>query len=89
MKVLSALAAIEFRVGSVSRERNSLIVASRDGEGIPTQVYVRPQDALEIFRAVFLSRAALGFLLLFPLYWWRARRELVISDHHAANNPWK
>jgi hypothetical protein len=89
MKVVSALAVIEFRVGAVTRARNSLVVASRAGQGIPTEVYVRPQDALEMLKAVFLSRAGLGFLLLFPLYWWRARREPAIADHHAANNPWK
>jgi hypothetical protein len=89
MKVVNALAAIEFRVGSITRESNSLVVASRAGQGVPTQVYVRPQDVLQILKAVFMSRAALGFLLLFPLYWWRARREPAIADHHATNNPWK
>jgi hypothetical protein len=89
MKVLSALATVDFRVGSIARERNTLIVSSRTGEGIPTVVNVRPQDVMEMLGAFFRSRGALGFLCLFPLYWWRARREPVVSAHHAANNPWQ
>jgi hypothetical protein len=88
MKVVSALATVDFRVGSIARERNALIVTSVPG-GIPTQVHVRPQDVLELLAALFRSRGGLGFLLLFPLYWWRARREPVVSAHRAANNPWQ
>jgi hypothetical protein len=89
MKVVSALANVDFRVGSIARERNALIVASHPGDGIPTQVTVRPQDMLELLAALFRSRGALGFLCLFPLYWWRARREPEVSAHRAANNPWQ
>jgi hypothetical protein len=89
MKVVNALAVIDFRVGSITRDGNALVVASRTGQGIPTEVYMRPADALEILKAVCRSRAALGFLLLFPLFWWRARKELTVASHQAANNPWK
>jgi hypothetical protein len=88
MKVVSALATVDFRVGSVARERNALVVTSLPG-GIPTQVNVRPQDVLELLAALFRSRGAMGFLFLFPLYWWRARREPAVSAHRAANNPWQ
>jgi hypothetical protein len=88
MKVVSALATVDFRVGSTARERNCLVVSSKAGEGIATQVYVRPQDVLELLGAVCRSSAGLGFILLFPLYWWRARREPVVESHRAANNPW-
>ncbi|MGC2032741.1 MAG: hypothetical protein WA642_22180 [Steroidobacteraceae bacterium] len=89
MKVVSPLATVDFRVGRVARERNALVVSSRTGDSIPTQVYVRPQDVLELLGALCRSRAGLGFICLFPLYWWRARREPVVSAHRAANNPWK
>lgn len=89
MKVVSPLATVDFRVGRVTRERNALVVSSRTGDSIPTQVYVRPQDVLELLRALCGSRAGLGFFCLFPLYWWRARREPVVSAHRAANNPWQ
>jgi hypothetical protein len=89
MKVVSALATVDFRVGSIARDRNALRVSSRAGEGIATEVYVRPQDALEFLKALCLSRSGLGFICLFPLYWWRARREPVIVPHRAANNPWQ
>ena len=89
MKVVNALAAIDFRVGSITRDGNALVVASRTDQGIPTQVYVRPADALEMLKALCRSRAALGFLLLFPLFWWRARKEPAVAPHQAANNPWK
>ena len=89
MKVVSALAAVDFRVGSVARERNALVVSSRTGDSIPTQVYVRPQDVLELLKALCRSRGGIGFICLFPLYWWRARREPVVSAHRDANNPWQ
>lgn len=89
MKVVSALATVDFCVGSIARERNALLVTSRKGDSIPTQVYVRPQDILEMLGALFRSRGALGFLCLFPLYWWRASREPIVSAHRAANNPWQ
>ncbi len=89
MKVASALATVDFRIGSIARERNALIVTSHIGDSIPTQVNVRPQDVLELLAALCRSRGALGFICLFPLYWWRARREPVVSAHHAANNPWQ
>jgi hypothetical protein len=89
MKVVSGLATVDFRVGSIVRERNTLLVSSRTGEGIPTQVHVRPQDIVELFKALCRSRGGLGFLCLFPLYWWRARNEPVIANHRAANNPWQ
>jgi hypothetical protein len=76
-------------VGRVTRERNALVVSSRTGDSIPTQVYLRPQDVLELLRALCRSRAGLAFICLFPLYWWRARHEPVISAHRAANNPWQ
>jgi hypothetical protein len=88
VKVVSALATVDFRVGTVVRDGNALLVSSKTGEGIPTQVYVRPQDALELLKAVCRSGSGLGFILLFPLYWWRGRREPKIAPHHAANDPW-
>jgi hypothetical protein len=88
MKVVSALATVDFRVGIIARDRNTLVVTSRPG-GIPTQVNVRPRDVLELLAALFRSRGGLGFICLFPLYWWRARREPEVSAHHAANNPWQ
>ncbi len=89
MKVVSPLATVDFRVGSIVRERNALVVSSRSGDSIPTQVYVRPQDVLEMLKALCRSRTGLGFVFLFPLYWWRARREPVVAAHRAANNPWQ
>lgn len=89
MKVVSGLATVDLRVGSIARDGNALVVSSRAGEGIPTQVTVRPQDVIELLKALCGSRKALGFICLFPLYWWRARREPVISSHRAANDPWQ
>jgi hypothetical protein len=89
MKVVSGLATVDLRIGSIARAGNALVVSSRAGEGIPTQVTVRPQDVIELCKAVCRSRGALGYMCLFPLYWWRARREPVNSSHRAANNPWQ
>jgi hypothetical protein len=89
MKVVSALATVDFRIGSITRAGNALVVSSRAGDSIPTEVYVRPQDILELLKALCRSRGGLGFICLFPLYWWRARREPVVSPHRAANNPWQ
>ncbi|MDA5192688.1 hypothetical protein [Govanella unica] len=92
MKVISPLADLDVEVGSITREGNMLVVKSAEGKGIPTTVYIKPQDALTLLRAIFGSRSAVGFLLLFPLYWWRARKggEEAVADHDNSdlNNPW-
>jgi hypothetical protein len=96
VKVVSKLADIEFQVGTVRREGNELVVANPPGHGIATQVYVRPSDVLEVLKAVLLSRAGLVFVLAFPLFWWRARKESRNSTSNRAgpggnaslNKPW-
>ena len=58
MKVVSALATVDFRIGSIARERNALIVAGRPDDSIPTQVTVRPQDILELLAALLMRLIA-------------------------------
>jgi hypothetical protein len=57
---------------------------------------VRPSDVLEVLKAVLLSRAGLVFVLAFPLFWWRARKESRNSTSNrdgpggnaSINKPW-
>ena len=94
MRVTSSLADIEFRVGEISRQGDSLVISSGVGSTIDTQIHVSPQDARATLRQVLLSRAAWTFLLglLVPSSQtatvgdeevWQARRQGT-----GVNKPW-
>ncbi len=87
MKVVSQLANLDFQVGDIRREGNRLVVTSAEGKGIPTTVYIRPSDTLQVVKAVFRSASALGYVLLFPLYWYRDR-HVKVEEKGNINNPW-
>jgi len=75
MKVVSTLADLDFDIGSAERAGNALKISNRTGSGIPTSVYVRPQDVLRLVAVVLSSTGGLAFILGFPVFWWRARKD--------------
>ncbi|HUL17920.1 MAG TPA: hypothetical protein VLV29_01525 [Steroidobacteraceae bacterium] len=91
MKVTSGLADVDFTVDSISREDSHLVVrdAAR-GAGVPTVVYVSPQDIVAGLKALLRSPRALALVLTAPF-----RRQPVTPAplpgeawHDDVNNPW-
>ncbi len=87
MKVISKLANLDFEVGTIRREGNRLVITSAEGKGIPTVVHMAPKDALSMLKAAFSNTSALGFIFLFPLYYYRASKEKTETKANI-NNPW-
>lgn len=89
MRVVSGLADVEFRVGSVTREGTALVLKNRPEAGLPTVVYMQPRDAIEMLVALISTRGGLSFILLLPWLWWQARRLPEPTQSDQSNNPWK
>ncbi|WP_138379555.1 hypothetical protein [Luteithermobacter gelatinilyticus] len=89
MKVVSKLANMTLTVGRMYRDGNRLVITNEGGEGIPTKVYVHPKDVTGALKALFSSLSALGFVILFPYFYFRAGDE---KDEQVTpksmNNPW-
>ncbi len=93
MRVVSKLANMTLTVGKVYREGHKLVITNEGGEGLPTKVYVRPNDITGSLKAIFSSLSALGFLLLLPWHYFRDSGQEDTSSGLATgkdlNNPWK
>lgn len=85
MRVQSRLADVEFKFGPISREGNTLVIRSAPDQPMESTVYVSPADVMSFLGKFLTSRSALMFLLAFPLFYLRARREPAPRD---LNSPW-
>lgn len=91
MKVTSGLADVDFTVDSISREDSHLVV--RDavrGAGVPTVVYVSPQDIVAGLKALLRSPRALWLVLTAPFRRKRTPLAPISSEawYDDVNNPW-
>lgn len=75
MKVKSRLADVDFVFGSVERKKNSLVISSHPSQTMKSKVYVSPQDVLSFLGKLICSPSALLFVLGFPFFYIRARKE--------------
>lgn len=74
MKVTSKLAEVEFRIGSLRRDGNRLVIDNDPGQPMRTRVYVGTGDVVRFITCLLRSPSALLFVLGFPWFWLRARR---------------
>ena len=95
MKVVSELADIEFQVGAIARQGDTLIIESTADSTLATRVFVSPKDARAAIRRLLASPSAWGFLLRLPFTLLRAGQDNAV---HGAweerrrsvglNKPW-
>ena len=76
MRVRSKLADVEFRFGSIERKDNDLIINSHPDQPMKSRVYVSPSDVLTVIDKMVTSRAAWGFILGLPYFYWRSRKRM-------------
>ncbi len=91
MKVISALADVDFTVHSITLEDSRLVVRDEPrGAGVPTVVYVDPADIVAGVRALLKSPAALWLVLTAALRRAPPRQAAPGGDawHDQVNNPW-
>ena len=75
MKVKSRLADVDFLFGSVERKGNTLVITSHPSQTMKSKVYVSPQDVLSFLGQLIRSPSALLFVLGFPVFWFRSRKN--------------
>jgi len=90
VRVISGIADVDFNVHSISREGPYLVVRSREGEGLPTVVYMAPRDIIVGLKTLLASPRALAFVLTAPFRRRNAAEgpsggQLRRDD---VNNPW-
>lgn len=90
MKVRSKLADIEFRIGALAREGDTLVITNDPAQPMRSRVYVTAQDVLEFFRQLLRSPSALVFVLALPWFWLRGRRGVATTPAQAGapRDPW-
>ncbi|MBS0579211.1 MAG: hypothetical protein JSR36_08105 [Proteobacteria bacterium] len=92
MKVISALADVDFTVHSISREGPFLVVRDEPrGAGVPTVVYVNPADITAGLAALLKSPRALWLVLTAAFRRAPAQPPAASSAdawHDQVNNPW-
>ena len=84
MRVISQLADIDLEVGSLSRERNLIVVKTAPGIGIETRIEIGPRDAVQICKLMLRNPRVLAYVLALPVLAWRVRKEAPGDT----NNPW-
>lgn len=75
MHVKSRLADVEFLFGTVERKGNRLVISSHPSQTMQSRVYVSPQDVVSFLGQLLKSPSALLFVLGFPFFYIRARKE--------------
>ena len=73
MKVRSPLADMEIGIGSVSRNGNDLVLRSRSGSSIDTEITVSASEVLRTIGLVLSRPAGLVFVLGLPFFWLREK----------------
>jgi len=76
MKVRSPLADMDVGIGSVSRAGNDLILRSKTGSSVDTEITVSASEVLRTIWLVLSSGAGLVFVLGLPFFWLRERLGL-------------
>ena len=73
MKVRSALANMDIGIGGVSRAGNELVLTSKTGSGVDTEITVSAGEVLRTIGLVLSRPAGLVFVLGLPFFWLRER----------------
>ena len=73
MRVRSPLADMDVGIGSVSRVGNDLILRSRTGSSVDTEITVSASEVLRTIGLVLSRPAGLVFVLGLPFFWLRER----------------
>ena len=75
MKVKSKLADVDFQFGAIERKDNMLVISNDPSQSMRSRVYVTPDDVLRFVGKLLRSPSALLFILAFPIFYWRARKD--------------
>ena len=76
MKVKSKLASVEFRVGSIERKDDILVISNDPSQPMRSKVYITPHDVVAFLKKLLTSPSALLFVIGFPVFYFRYRAKI-------------
>jgi hypothetical protein len=95
MRVTSKLADVDFNFGKIERSGTMLVIHSDEAQAMKTTVHMAPDDFLAFLKTMATSKGALLFLLFFPYFWFRHRRDVAngktiatVNASSANDDPW-
>ena len=95
MKVRSALATLDIGIGVVRRQGNNLVLQSRAGSSLETEITVSAAEVFQTIGRILVTPAGLLFVLGLPYFWLRQRLgrgdSLSTNDRNTQNDinkPW-
>lgn len=74
MRIATKLAKLEFRIGSIERDGDELIIRSHPDQAMKAQARLGLDDVADLVRAS-LTRDVLSYLLALPVLFFRRSRE--------------
>ena len=87
MKVTSKLADMDFQFGAIEYKRDHLIARSADGRGMPTTVYISPDDVLAMLKSALSRPMVWLYIIAFPFFFVRYRRRQAARQKAARQKP--
>ena len=81
MQVVSKLVKMDFKVGSIERAGDTLVILSDPNQTLKSKVYVTPQDVAGMLRAA-LNWSVISYLITFPVLYFRSKRSLEGQSKH-------
>jgi hypothetical protein len=73
MQVVSKLVKMDFKIGSIEREDDRLIIVSDPQQTLKSKVYLTPADVAGVLRAS-LSWGVISYMLAFPILYFKSKR---------------
>lgn len=74
MKVLSRLVKMDFKIGSMERKDDQLLITSHPSQPMKTKVYMTPEDAVDLVKSA-LNWSVISFVFALPFLYAKHKRE--------------
>jgi len=74
MRVVTQLVRMEFKLGSIKRDGDNLLILSDPKQSMPTKVYMGADDAVDMILSG-LNWSTISFVLSLPFLYFKTRKE--------------
>ncbi|HNS87013.1 MAG TPA: hypothetical protein PKH09_08920 [Parvularculaceae bacterium] len=91
MRVLSPLAEIDFVIGKLSREGDTLVIRGDPASSIEAEVRMTPRDAAHLFSSIIFNPTAILYFLSLPFLIGRRKESksaTPTNEFQRLNKPW-
>ena len=74
MRVVSRLVKMDFKIGTMERKDDQLMITSHPSQPMKTKVYMSAEDAVEMFKSG-LNWQVISFVLSLPFLYAKSKKE--------------